>query len=158
MRRRGNEGHGTQERVVSLEVFRECVLGVREMIDLKSRGLLLAIRSDFSCGAKNIERAGHRDGIGGVVKIELPVVTIAEATRKIAAAKAARKARGWRRRLRRNEGSVSSDLNCPPKPAPGRNYECFLKVSKLAIFDLDCACASTWLSVICLAWIRTMTK
>src|ERR1700745_3198780 len=44
--------HGTQERVVSLEVFRECVLGVREMIDLKSRGLLLAIRSDFRAARK----------------------------------------------------------------------------------------------------------
>jgi hypothetical protein len=52
VRRRGNEGHGTQERVVSLEVFRECVLGVREMIDLKSRGLLLAIRRDFRATRK----------------------------------------------------------------------------------------------------------
>jgi hypothetical protein len=48
------------------------------------------LHSDFRAARKKLNELGVATEIGGVVKIELPVVTIAEATRKIEAAKAGR--------------------------------------------------------------------
>jgi hypothetical protein len=46
------------------------------------------LHSDFRAARKKLNELGVATEIGGVVKIELPVVTIAEPTRKIEAAKA----------------------------------------------------------------------
>lgn len=99
-------GHGTHEHVVLLEVLRECVLGVREMIDLKSRGLLLAIRSDFRAARKILSELAITTGIGGMAKIELHVVTIAKGTRKIETARAGREGTVVADTSSTDEGSV----------------------------------------------------